>query len=69
MFVCATTGNGDAPENAERFWRFLKRRTQPKDMLKRLHYAVLVRACHVLCVLCVLYFVCRGGWFVRPVGG
>ncbi len=25
IFVCATTGNGDAPENAEKFWRFLKR--------------------------------------------
>lgn len=43
VFVCATTGNGDAPENAERFWRFLKRRTQPKDMLAKLHYTVLVR--------------------------
>ena len=41
--MCATTGNGDAPENAERFWRFVKRRTQPKDMLAKLHYAVLVR--------------------------
>ena len=42
--MCATTGNGDAPENAERFWRFLKRRTQPKDMLAKLHYTVLVLA-------------------------
>ena len=42
VFVCATTGNGDAPENAEKFWRFLKRRTQPKNLLsKGMHFAVL----------------------------
>lgn len=42
IFVCATTGNGDAPENAEKFWRFLKRRTQPKTLLaNRMHFAVL----------------------------
>jgi len=42
IFVCATTGNGDAPENAEKFWRFLKRRTQPKTLLsKGMHFAVL----------------------------
>ncbi len=43
VFVCATTGNGDAPENAEKFWRFIKRRTQPKTLLSKMQYAVLVR--------------------------
>lgn len=42
IYVCATTGNGDAPENAEKFWRFLKRRTQPKTMLENQSYTVLV---------------------------
>lgn len=41
VLVVATTGNGDAPENMERFWRFIKRRTQPKDLLEGLPFTVL----------------------------
>jgi len=42
LFICSTTGNGDAPENSEKFWRFIKRRTHPKNMLSILNYSVLV---------------------------
>lgn len=41
IIVCSTTGNGEAPENAGKFWRYVKRRTQPKDMLAGLHFTVL----------------------------
>ncbi|CAM9681269.1 unnamed protein product, partial [Heterosigma akashiwo] len=41
VVVTSTTGNGDPPENCARFYRFLKRRTQPKDLLKNVHYTVL----------------------------
>eukprot|EP00752_Nemacystus_decipiens_P018761 g16821.t1 len=41
LLVVSTTGNGDAPENTERFWRFLKRRSHPKDFLKELPFALL----------------------------
>mmetsp|Transcript_23806 Transcript_23806/g.31125 ORF Transcript_23806/g.31125 Transcript_23806/m.31125 type:complete len:961 (-) Transcript_23806:204-3086(-) len=41
VFVCSTTGNGDPPENCDRFWRFLKRKTQPKDLLAKMKYTVL----------------------------
>jgi sulfite reductase alpha subunit-like flavoprotein len=41
VILCSTTGNGDAPENAEKFWRFIKRRTQPKDLFSGLTYVVL----------------------------
>lgn len=41
VILCSTTGNGDAPENAEKFWRFIKRRTQPKDLFSSLTYVVL----------------------------
>jgi len=41
VVVCSTTGNGDPPENAEAFVRFIKRKTQPTDLLARVQYAVL----------------------------
>ena len=41
IIVCSTTGNGDAPENANFFWRKIKNRTQPKDLLNNIKYAVL----------------------------
>lgn len=43
VIIISTTGNGDPPENADKGWRALKRRTQPKDLLKHITYAVLVR--------------------------
>jgi sulfite reductase alpha subunit-like flavoprotein len=42
VFVISTTGNGDSPENSEKFWRFIKRRTNAKDMLSKMQYTVLV---------------------------
>ncbi len=39
--ICATTGNGDAPENAESFWRMIKLRSAAKDMFDNLPYCVL----------------------------
>lgn len=41
VIVCSTTGNGDAPENAETFWRGTKLRSAEKDRYAGLPYAVL----------------------------
>ena len=34
--VVSTTGNGDPPDNMDKFHRFLKKRTHPADMLSTL---------------------------------
>ena len=39
--MVSTTGNADAPENCEKFWRFIKRRAQPKDLFQKLNFGVL----------------------------
>lgn len=41
IIVCSTTGNGDAPGNANFFWRKIKNRSLPKDLLNNIKYAVL----------------------------
>lgn len=41
VFVCATTGQGDQPDNMLKFWRFLLKRTLPKDLLRALNFGVL----------------------------
>ncbi|CAM9734341.1 unnamed protein product, partial [Phaeothamnion confervicola] len=41
VIIVSTTGNGDPPENCDRFWRHLKRRTHPKDVLEGVHFAML----------------------------
>eukprot|EP00761_Pharyngomonas_kirbyi_P001513 gb/GECH01001517.1/.p1 GENE.gb/GECH01001517.1/~~gb/GECH01001517.1/.p1 ORF type:complete len:671 (+),score=159.66 gb/GECH01001517.1/:1-2013(+) len=41
IIVVSTTGSGDAPDNAGRFWRFIKRRSQPSDLLSHVTYTVL----------------------------
>ena len=41
IIVCSTTGNADAPDNCERFWRYIKRRSHPADLFKGLEYCVL----------------------------
>ena len=41
VVVCSTTGNGDAPENAESFWRSTKLRSAAKDLYQGVKYAVL----------------------------
>ena len=33
IIVCSTTGEGDPPETARKFWRWLKKKTHPADML------------------------------------
>lgn len=40
VFVCATTGQGDPPDNMTQFWRFILRRNLPSDSLSSLQYAV-----------------------------
>lgn len=39
--VCSTTGNGDSPENADAFWRQIKKRTLPKTHYEGLPFSVL----------------------------
>lgn len=41
VFVCATTGQGDPPDNMKKFWRFLFKKSLPADSLCRLDCAVL----------------------------
>ena len=41
IIVCSTTGNGDAPNNADRFVRWIKRKTHSSDLLDNLHYTIL----------------------------
>ncbi|XP_026195989.1 NADPH-dependent diflavin oxidoreductase 1 isoform X2 [Anabas testudineus] len=41
VFVCATTGQGDPPDNMKNFWRFLFRKSLPVGSLSRLDCAVL----------------------------
>ena len=41
VVVCSTTGNGEHPENADMFWRWLRRRTHPKTLMENVYYSVL----------------------------
>lgn len=41
LIVCSTTGNGDAPENADAWWRGVKLRSAPKDKFEGVNFAVL----------------------------
>ena len=41
LLVTSTTGAGDFPDNASRFYRFIKKRSQPKDLLAGIKFAVL----------------------------
>jgi len=41
IVVCSTTGNGDAPENANHFWRKFKSQKLSKNLLSGTEYAVL----------------------------
>jgi len=41
IIICSTTGNGDAPETANLFWRKLKNRKLPKNLLHGIKYGVL----------------------------
>lgn len=41
VFVCATTGVGEEPENMKIFWKFLLRKSLPGDSLSGLRFAVI----------------------------
>ncbi|XP_045418032.1 NADPH-dependent diflavin oxidoreductase 1 isoform X1 [Lemur catta] len=41
IFVCATTGQGDPPDNMKNFWRFIFRKNLPSTSLCRMDFAVL----------------------------
>jgi sulfite reductase alpha subunit-like flavoprotein len=41
IIVCSTTGNGDAPNNADKFVRWIKRKTHSSDLLDNLYYTIL----------------------------
>uniref|UniRef100_A0A1X7VBA2 Methionine synthase reductase n=1 Tax=Amphimedon queenslandica TaxID=400682 RepID=A0A1X7VBA2_AMPQE len=41
VIVVSTTGEGEPPDTVNRFWRKLKRSTQPQGLLKDLQYALL----------------------------
>ncbi|XP_030853099.1 NADPH-dependent diflavin oxidoreductase 1, partial [Strongylocentrotus purpuratus] len=41
IFVLATTGQGDEPDNMKKFWRFIMRKDLPGDSLNQLKFSVL----------------------------
>ncbi len=41
IVVVSTTGNGDPPENAQLFWRHIRKPSHPKDMLANVYCTVL----------------------------
>jgi len=41
IIVCATTGEGDVPDNAIRFSTFIRRRAHPTDLMQHLWFTVL----------------------------
>ncbi|KAM4876614.1 NADPH-dependent diflavin oxidoreductase 1 isoform 2-T2 [Thomomys bottae] len=41
IFVCATTGQGDPPDNMKNFWRFIFRKNLPSSSLCQMDFAVL----------------------------
>ena len=41
IIIISTTGNGDVPINAEKWWRFIKNRKLEKDYLNELYFDVL----------------------------
>lgn len=41
IFVVATTGQGDPPDNMKAFWKFILRRNLPSKSLINVHFAVL----------------------------
>lgn len=40
VFVASTTGQGEAPDNMRRFWRFLRRKDIPPGSLSATHFSV-----------------------------
>lgn len=40
IFVVSTTGQGENPQNMQKFWKFLLRRTLPGDILENLQFSL-----------------------------
>ncbi|KAG0241846.1 NADPH-dependent diflavin oxidoreductase 1 [Actinomortierella wolfii] len=40
VFIASTTGQGEEPDNMKKFWKFLLRKSHPKDALEHLEYTV-----------------------------
>jgi len=41
LIVISTTGNGDIPSNAEKWWRFIKNRKLDKNYLEKINFYLL----------------------------
>lgn len=41
LFICATTGQGDEPDNMRKFWKFLLRKSLPSNSLVNLKFGVI----------------------------
>lgn len=41
LFICATTGQGDEPDNMRKFWKFLLRKSLPSNSLLNLKFGVI----------------------------
>lgn len=41
IVICSTTGNGDMPDNADKWWRQVKQRTTDKQTFEGIHFVVL----------------------------
>jgi sulfite reductase alpha subunit-like flavoprotein len=41
IIITSTYGNGDSPENAEQFWRYIKNRKLKNDYFKNMKYIIL----------------------------
>lgn len=41
VIIVSTTGEGEPPDTVSRFWRKLKRKNVPMDLLNGVHYALL----------------------------
>ena len=50
VVVVSTTGEGEPPDTVYKFWRKLKRKTNPSDMLKNMRYALLGELKHFWCM-------------------
>jgi sulfite reductase alpha subunit-like flavoprotein len=44
VVVTSTTGNGDPPRNGDKFFRFIKNRTNPANLLMRVSYRTSTRS-------------------------
>ncbi|KAG2382676.1 hypothetical protein C9374_005256 [Naegleria lovaniensis] len=41
IIICSTTGNGDVPQNADSFYRFIKLKSTPAQFFENLSYSIL----------------------------